>query len=159
TARDSAGRAVTGRTISWKSSSDAIATVSQTGVVAAVAIGTSTITASAEGKSADFAITVAPATVAAIIVAPDTATLKLGETRKLVGTVKDDLGNVLTDRTVKWTTSNSAIASVDSATGLARGEDDGSVTITATSENKTGAAKLRVFAPVASVTIAPALDT
>lgn len=159
TARDSAGRALTGRTISWKSSSEAVATVSQSGAVTAVAIGTSTITASAEGKNADFAITVTPTAVAAIIVAPDTATLKLGETRKLVATVKDDLGNVLTDRAVKWTTSNSAIASVDSATGMARGEDDGSVTITASADNKTGSAKLRVFAPVASVTIAPTLDT
>jgi len=158
TARDSAGHVLSGRTISWTSSATNIATVNQDGIVSAVALGAATISASVEGKSADAAITVTPAVVAAIIVAPDTATLKLGESRKLAAVVKDDQGNVLTDRALKWTTSNPAIASVDSS-GNARGEDEGNVTITASVENKSGAAKLRVFAPVASVTIAPALDT
>src|SRR5215831_460178 len=159
TARDSAGHTLTGRSIAWTSSTNAVATVNQDGVVSAIALGTATITASVEGKTADAAVTVTPAGVAAILVTPDTATLKLGDTRKLVAVVKDDQGNVLNDRVVKWTTSNAAIASVDEATGMARGEDEGNVTITATVDDKTGTAKLRVLVPVASVTIAPALDT
>ncbi|MEP6833043.1 MAG: Ig-like domain-containing protein, partial [Gemmatimonas sp.] len=57
-ARDANGAALNGRAISWSTSSSAIATVSQAGVVTAVAGGSATITATAEGRSGTAAITV-----------------------------------------------------------------------------------------------------
>jgi hypothetical protein len=56
--RDATGAALTDRTITWTSSSDAVATVSESGVVAAVAPGVVTITASSEGKSGAQTLTV-----------------------------------------------------------------------------------------------------
>lgn len=52
------GAAVTGRTVTWSSSAPTVATVSATGLVAGVAPGTATITATSEGKIGTSALTV-----------------------------------------------------------------------------------------------------
>lgn len=50
----------TSAAVSWTSSNDAVATVSPTGVVTAVAFGTATVTATADGKATNVAVTVQP---------------------------------------------------------------------------------------------------
>ncbi len=57
-ARDANGAPLSGRTIVWTTSSAAVATVSQTGVVTAVTAGAATITATSEGRSGTAAVTV-----------------------------------------------------------------------------------------------------
>lgn len=57
-ARDANGTTLAGRPIAWSTSSAAVASVSQTGLVTAVAAGTATITATAEGINGTSAITV-----------------------------------------------------------------------------------------------------
>src|SRR6266699_999897 len=49
TPRDAAGHALTGRTVTWKTSNGAVATVSATGLATGVSAGTATITATSEG--------------------------------------------------------------------------------------------------------------
>ncbi|MEP6834487.1 MAG: Ig-like domain-containing protein [Gemmatimonas sp.] len=56
--KDAAGVSLTGRAIAWSSSAQSVATVTQTGVVTAIASGTTTITATSEGKSGTATITV-----------------------------------------------------------------------------------------------------
>lgn len=58
TARDSKGSAIAGASIAWTSSSDAVVTVSASGLVTAVAPGTATISASSGGRSATATLTV-----------------------------------------------------------------------------------------------------
>ena len=58
TPKDSAGNALTGRTVSWASSNLTVATVNSSGLVSGVALGTATITATSGGKSGSSAITV-----------------------------------------------------------------------------------------------------
>ncbi|MFI5310928.1 MAG: Ig-like domain-containing protein [Gemmatimonadales bacterium] len=58
TLKDASGIALTGRTVTWTSSANNIATVSTAGLVTGVAAGQSTITAASEGKSAQTTITV-----------------------------------------------------------------------------------------------------
>ncbi|HEY0930140.1 MAG TPA: Ig-like domain-containing protein [Gemmatimonas sp.] len=58
--RNAAGAAITGRTVTWSSSAPTIASVSATGLVAAVAPGSATISATSEGITGTAAITVAP---------------------------------------------------------------------------------------------------
>ena len=53
---------------------------------------------------------------------------------------------MLTGRTIVWTTSDPAVASVDGG-GLVTALKAGTVTVTATSEGKTGSASLTVAAP------------
>src|SRR5574341_489810 len=63
TPKDSAGGTLTGRTIGWASSNVAVATVSASGLVTGVAAGSTTITATSEGKNGSATVTVTTATV------------------------------------------------------------------------------------------------
>lgn len=56
---DAAGNALTGRSITWNSSLNSVATVSASGLVTAVSAGTTLITATSEGKNGFATITVA----------------------------------------------------------------------------------------------------
>ena len=58
TLRDASGNTLSGRTVTWTTSSAVTATVTNSGLVSAVAAGTATITAASEGKSGTSAITV-----------------------------------------------------------------------------------------------------
>jgi len=61
---DATGAAVTGRTVTWGSSNNAVATVSAAGLVTAVTPGTATITATGGGRSGTSTVTVsAPPTI------------------------------------------------------------------------------------------------
>jgi parallel beta-helix repeat protein len=153
--RDKNGNALTGRSVSWRSSNAGIAGVSANGIVTGVSAGSATITATSEGKSAIAEVTVSPAPVTTATIVPATSVLNAGESRSLSVALKDQNGILLSDRVVSWTTSNSAIAAV-SETGTVTGVAIGSATITATSEGKSGTATVTVAGvPVASVTLVP----
>ena len=94
--------------------------------------------------------------VAAVDVSPATAAILPNATVQLTATPKDAAGGPLTGRTVTWTTSNATIATVD-ASGLVTAKTAGGpVTITATSEGKSGTSAVTVNpAPVASVDVTP----
>ena len=53
-------------------------------------------------------------------------------------TLRDATGNVLTNRAIRWSSSNTAVATIDSLTGVLTGIDRGTITVTATSEGKIG---------------------
>lgn len=101
----------TEKDITWASSKQSVATVSNSGLVTAVAEGSATITASAGGKSATCSITVSKGVVAVTSVALNETTLELteGDSETLTATVKPDDA---TDKTVMWSSSNPMIASV-----------------------------------------------
>jgi uncharacterized protein YjdB len=280
--KDANGAVLTGRTVTWSSSNTGVASVSSSGLVRAVAVGTATITATSEGKSGTGAITVtavnpgtvtdlavvattdssvtlsftevgngsggaasydvrsasgtivwssassvtrgtcttpvvgstvgakwtctvlglarakayqfrlvafrgtlnvnavfgalsnvasgttsapAVAPVASVVVTPATVSQVAGTTQQLSAVLKDAAGNVLTGRSVTWTSSAPAVAGVNSA-GLETSLAAGAATITATSEGKTGTAAITVSAPVVSnpgtvsdLTVSAATDT
>src|SRR5439155_15837556 len=110
-----------------------IASVSATGLVTGVAVGAVTITATSEGQSGTASVTVANVPVASVAISPSAPNMYVGSTVQLTATPKDASGNVLTGRTVTWTTSSGAVATV-SASGLVTGVAVGAATITATSE-------------------------
>ena len=156
TPKDASGNPLTGRAISWSSSDNTIATVNGSGLVTGVAAGPVTITATSEGKSGTASITVAGAPVASVTVTPASASVQAGQTQQLSATLKDANGNILTGRTVTWSSSNTSVATVSSS-GLVTAKVAGSATITATSEGQSGTASVTVtVVPVASVTVAPA---
>ncbi len=150
TVRDESGNILTDRTVAWSSDDSAVASASSTGLVTGVtAGGPVTITATSEGMRGTAAITVAPVPVASVTVSPSAPTVVVGTTVQLTATVRDEAGNSLTDRTITWSSDDSAVASVSSiglVTGVGTG---GPVTITATSEGKSGTAAITV-APVPS---------
>jgi len=156
TTKDANGNPLTGRAVTWSSSDNTIATVNGSGLVTGVAAGPVTITATSEGKSGTATITVAGAPVASVTVTPASASVQAGQTQQLSATLKDANGNILTGRTVTWSSSNTSVATVSSS-GLVTAKVAGSATITATSEGQSGTASITVtVVPVASVTVAPA---
>jgi len=161
-AKDAAGNALAGRAIAWATSGGAVATVDANGLVTGVAVGTANITASSEGKSAQAAVTVTVVPVASVTVTPNAPIVKVGAATTLAATVKDDQGNVLTGRSVTWSSSAPTIATIDAASGVVTGVATGTATMTATSEGKTGSTTVTVSAavkPVDQILLAPVLDT
>lgn len=158
TTKDSTGATLSGRAVTWSTSDAAVATVSTAGLVTAKAAGSATITATSEGKSGTAAITVALPPVASVTVSPATGSVSPGLTLQLTATTNDASGQPLTGRPVTWTTSDASKATVGSS-GVVTGVSPGSVTITATSEGKSGSAILTVADVTApsfvSVTITP----
>ncbi|MGE0346457.1 MAG: Ig-like domain-containing protein [Gemmatimonadales bacterium] len=144
--RDASGTSLTGRTIAWTSSAPAVATVSATGQVSALSAGNATITATAEGAAGAATVTVTPPPVATVMVALGSPTLAAGGTTAAIATTLDASGAVLTGRTVTWSSSNAAVASV-AANGQVSALAPGTASIIATSEGRTGSAQLTVTQP------------
>jgi uncharacterized protein YjdB len=146
TTKDANGNVLTGRAITWSSNATGTASVNSSGLVSGAAAGSATITATSEGKSGTAAITVtasAPPPVATVTVSPASASVAVGSTVQLTAATKDANGNVLTGRTITWSSSVTSIASVNGA-GLVTGAAAGSATITATSEGKSGTSAITV---------------
>jgi hypothetical protein len=108
---------------------------------ARTAICTFALLAISCGKSGDSG-TQPAATVATVAVSQD-ATLVPQATVQLTATPKDASGATLTGKTVTWSSSNTAVASV-SATGLVTALTAGTAIITATSDGETGSATITV---------------
>ena len=160
TTLDSAGGVLTGRAVTWSSSNTGIATVNGSGVVTALAPGSSTMTATSEGKSGTASVAVSSVPVASVTVAPATASPPVGQTVQLTATPQDASGNPLSGRVITWSSSSTTVATV-SGSGLVTARAAGSATITATSEGQSGTAAITVPAPapVASVSVSPASAT
>lgn len=137
------------KTVTWSSSDETVATVSSNGKVTAVKAGQAEITASAGGKSATCTVTVSNVAVTSVSLNKTTLTLTKGGSETLTATV---LPNNATDKTVTWTTSNSAVASVD-ANGKVTAVGGGTAKITATSGTKSAECTVTVNVPVTGVSL------
>ena len=83
--------------------------------------------------------------VASVVVNPASSNIPMNTNQQFSATVKDAAGNTLTGRTITWTSSNTAVATVASG-GLVTGLIVGSATITASSEGVSGRATVSVIA-------------
>ncbi len=152
-----------GRTIAWQSSDPTIATIDNaTGVATGVAVGTVTLSAAvatpgqAQSVVGTATLTVSNQPVATVVVTPDPGTVHVGGIYKhqFMATTLDGQGNVLLARSVVWTSSNQALASVDASTGVVTGLATGTVQISAVSEGIQGFANVTIdLVPVANVTL------
>jgi len=152
-ARDAAGDPLSGFSFSWSSTHPDVATVnSTTGEVTAIANGRTEIVASSGGVDGSATLTVGVPPVdapAAILVAPSAATLFLpGATQQFSATVVDGRGVPIPGVPVTWSSSNDAVASITSTSGLATAVSSGTVSITASAAGLEGVASLVVdFGP------------
>ncbi len=106
-------------------------------------------------SDSDDPVTLPPPPVASVSVSPTAAGLSVGQTVALRATLKDAGGRVLTGRSIQWTTSSAAVATVSSS-GVVTAVGEGVATISAQSEGKTGQAQVTVArVPVARVAISP----
>ena len=123
------------KNVSWSSSNEAVATVSADGTVTAKSAGIAIITATSEnGMTASCTITVEKKLIPITEVYLDksSATLTEGDTATLTATVLPE--NTTYSKDVSWSSSNSAVATVD-ANGTVTAKSAGTAVITATTEN------------------------
>ena len=124
------------KTVKWTTSNSAVATVSSTGVVKGLKRGTATITATAadgSGKKAACKVTVTKL-VTSLTLNKTVLPLQPKKTEKLTATVSpSDADN----KTVKWTTSSSAVATVNS-NGKVTAKGKGTAIIKATAADGSG---------------------
>ncbi|MEW5917257.1 MAG: Ig-like domain-containing protein [Gemmatimonadota bacterium] len=140
------------RGIVWASSSPGVATVDANGEVHALAVGTTTITATCGGIVGAANVTVL-APVSFMVLEPPNATILAGGTLRLVATAKDAAGQPVT-RPISWTSGAPNVATVN-AEGLVTGVAPGVVDIRAAAEGISAVAKITVQARVAAVVITP----
>ena len=165
-------------TVSYTSSDAAVATVDAAGTVTALSAGTTTITFSATGVktvttpdvsdggsstveepyTGTCTVTVnpaAPTTVAVTGITLNKTTLSLekGVSETLTATVVPETA---TDKSVKWTSSDAAIVSVEETTGKLTAVKEGNATITAASVSNpeiTATCAVTVTAPAGTKTL------
>ena len=135
------------KSVSWTSSATAIATVDNTGKVTAVSAGTATITVKTAdgGKTATCAVTVTTKVIPVTGISIEegaTAEVEEGKTVALTAKVQPDNA---TDKTVTWTSSNKAIATV--ADGVVTGVAAGQAVITAKAGDKEATCTVTVKRP------------
>ena len=130
----------TDKTVTWSSSDENIATVVD-GKVTAVKEGTVTIAAKAGDKTAPCAVVVNKKVLPVTKVTLDRTSLSLapGETAELKATVEPDDA---TDKTVTWTSSDEAIATV--VDGVVTAVTEGDVVITATAGDESATCDVTV---------------
>jgi hypothetical protein len=147
--RDASGAAITGRAATWTTSDPAVASVSN-GVVKGVSPGTAMITATVDGKSAGTQVTVVPASVAAVSIAPLAPAPVAGTATPLTVVLKASDSTVLSGRAITYTSSQPLVAKVNGL-GQLVATSPGTTTIAATSERVTGTLVVSVVAPAGSV--------
>jgi uncharacterized protein YjdB len=153
-AYDASQNELAGRAMVWTTSNADVVTVDANGLVTAKAIGTATITATAEGKSGTSQFTISPGAVSRVIVTPSSISMETGQTQHLAARAEDANGTVLPDRTAIWSSDNTQVVTVFGGALTAVGR--GSARISATVDGVSGSATVTVAnAPVASVAVAP----
>lgn len=155
TPRDAAGNTLLGRALTWSVSDTTVAKIdgapfphpnTQLPTVKLLPRkgGTVTLTVTGEGKSVTITVNVL-APVASISINPSTATIAVGASQQLSATLRDANSNVVSNRTVTWSSSDPAVATV-SPDGVISGRSVGTATVTASSEGIAANATLSIIA-------------
>ncbi len=141
-ARDSAQNVLTGVSLTWTSSDQAVVTIASTGQARAAGNGTATISVASGGVSASIPATVQQVAVS-IDMSPASVSVAVGASVSLTATPRDANGHPVGGMTVTWSSSNPGAATVDGA-GLVRGVAPGSATVTAASGSLSRTASVTV---------------
>jgi uncharacterized protein YjdB len=165
--RDSAGHSLGGYA-SWFSSDTTVVFVYPCGSCSGDralgrAPGIATVFATSQGKTGQATITVGRSTsapVATVTVLPGGASLTGGDYATFTAQLRDSAGNILSNRSVSWSSTDNSVVTITSANGPSAtilAQAAGLASLRATSEGKTGEASISVAAPtpVATVTVVP----
>ena len=159
---DSTGQALTGAAYSWTSSNPGVAAISLRSGNSSVArvyggsAGSATITVCYSSACAYSQVTVGappppPSSVASVTVTPSSLNMHVGDSVSLGATVKDSVGNTLTNKYVGWYTPDSLTVRVYGygTSAVVRALKVGTASVRAYSEGKTGSASVVVLSNAA----------
>ena len=144
-------------TLSWSSSNTGVATVSNSGLITSVSVGSATITVQATDGSnvyntVSVSVSANPILITGITLIPSSATLDPGATTQLSAAI---VPSNATNKTLTWSSSNTAIATVNSS-GLVSAIAVGTANILATTTdgtNRTGTCTITVFIAATSISL------
>ena len=141
----------TDKNILWSSANPSVATVSNGGLVTAVAEGSTEITASAGGKKASCKVTVSKKVVEVSSVELNKTELSLakGASETLIATVNPADA---TNKTIIWDSRDASVASVD-GDGKVTALAGGTTVITAMASGKVASCTVTVSVPVESLSL------
>lgn len=134
----------TNKNVTWSSSNENIASVSETGVVTGVGAGTATITVTTEdgGFTATCSVTVtAVYHVTGVSLNPTVLALHPGDQSSLTATVSPSNA---TNKNVTWSTSNSGVATVSGGSVTAVAGGTATITVTTVDGSKTATCTVTV---------------
>ncbi len=153
---DAAGQTLTGKTIAWQSANPSIATVTNTGMVKGIAVGSTNISAIVDGIIKSTKIDVMTRNASSLVMVTTSPSVAIGQQSQLDADVLDQNGGQITGQTINWASSNPSVATV-SSTGMLKGIAAGTAVITATSGSLSATTTATVaIVPTASVRISPA---
>lgn len=134
------------RTVIWSSSNPAVVSVDASGKVVAKGAGTATISAVCNGFTSECRITVI-VPVTAVSISRTNAAMNKGETLSLTAAVGPE--NTTEDRSISWTSDNTAVATVKNGVVTANGP--GTVKITASHGNYYASCTVTVYSPMSGI--------
>jgi len=133
--------------VTWASAAPTIAQVNSSGLVQALAVGNTSVSASYGLFNASAPITVTTPALGSINVIPSDSAVPLGANQQFTAVLNYNNGASKQATTaVTWSSSNTAVASIDN-TGLATTLSSGSTTITATQGSISGSTGFTVTPP------------
>lgn len=155
---DQDGMSMADEPVIWSTASGAIARVDANGLVTAVSVGATTVTAMAGTVTASAPVVVEQR-VTAVALTPDEVTIEENEQVQILASATDVNGHAIANPLFQWTSSRSSVASV-SQNGLVSAMSAGETRISATSGGVIGSATVTVEdSGVATLTVTPAADT
>jgi uncharacterized protein YjdB len=148
-------------TAAWSSSSPTVASVSSAGIATGLSAGKSTIEAAVGSVTGSAALTVSSATLVSIAVTPTNPTLGIGVTTQFTATGSFSDGSVSDVSTsATFSSSATAVATIDASTHSAKTLSAGTSTITATLGMISGSTTITVSAAtLTAIAVSPATST
>lgn len=144
--RDQRGQTMPAAVINWASSNPAVATVSSSGLVSSVSMGTTNVIATSGNASASANVSVSH-TVASLTITPDKVSLTgIGATQALTAAAFDATGIAIPNSQVTWTIAPTSVATI-SSNGLVTAVSAGNAVATATVQNTARTAAVTVLTP------------
>lgn len=153
------GTTLTDREPTWATGSEAIATVSEDGVVTGVGLGETTVVAEVDGVTGEAQVAIVAPALASLRVEPAALSVQVGQQQRVraVG-VKPD-GSDVVGLPVAWRSANPDIGTVD-AEGLVTATGEGETRIEAAFGGLVGSATLTATPiPAASIDVEPDAPT
>jgi hypothetical protein len=147
-AKDAGGGIIAGKRFAWTSSTPGVATVDQaSGLIRAVANGSTTITAVTDGVSGTAQVMVSQMVSGTVVTPPVDTLIAVGASSQFSAAGTDANGNPVLGKSFQWSSSAPGVVTVDLATGLATAVASGQATITAIADGIGGSATLIVQLP------------
>jgi uncharacterized protein YjdB len=147
-----------GRPFTFSSPDPSILNVSPGGLVTGIALGTGRVRVEAEGVTDEVSVTVTKIPVAKVTLSPTQPSVIQGNAVTLTATVEDSVGNIVTDRVIEWSSSDPVRATVTPTgptTATVQTFGNGTVTITATSEGRSGQSQVIIQQVAADSVVVP----